>query len=58
MRKEVVRLGHTVPCSSCGQRNNCCKDISQCDHFVLFECGDLRPDPATNAALNENEQTT
>ncbi|KAL4798801.1 hypothetical protein BDV19DRAFT_356171 [Aspergillus venezuelensis] len=47
MRAEVIRLGHGVPCTSCDSRVNCCKDINQCDHFVLFDCGDLHPRAAT-----------
>ncbi|KAL2836238.1 hypothetical protein BJX68DRAFT_273593 [Aspergillus pseudodeflectus] len=50
MRAEVVRMGHSVPCKSCGSRVNCCKDINKCDHFVLFNCGDLHPRAATKEA--------
>ncbi|KAG2000758.1 hypothetical protein GB937_010865 [Aspergillus fischeri] len=46
MRKKVAEMGHHVPCNSCGNRNECCKDINKCDHFILFECGNIHTDPA------------
>ncbi|KAL4768413.1 hypothetical protein BDW60DRAFT_210960 [Aspergillus nidulans var. acristatus] len=52
MRLEVVRLGKPVPCKSCGTRNACCKDISKCDHFILFNCGNLHPGPTVNQGDN------
>lgn len=53
MRLEVVRLGKPVPCRSCATRNACCKDINKCEYFVLFDCGDLRPDAAVSQGDNE-----
>ncbi|KAL4998870.1 hypothetical protein BDV10DRAFT_193990 [Aspergillus recurvatus] len=53
MRLEVVRLGKSVPCKSCGTRSTCCKDINKCDHFVLIDCGDLHPDLAVNQGDEE-----
>ncbi|KAL4782837.1 hypothetical protein BJX76DRAFT_349064 [Aspergillus varians] len=59
MRAEVVRMGHSMPCKSCGSRVNCCKDINKCDHFVLFDCGDLHPRAATEEPKNQgNEEAT
>lgn len=34
-------MGLKVPCNACGKRNDCCKDINQCEHFQHFYCGDL-----------------
>ncbi|KAL4883541.1 hypothetical protein BJY04DRAFT_184845 [Aspergillus karnatakaensis] len=56
MRAEVVRMGHSVPCESCGTRVNCCKDINKCDHFVLFDCGDLHPRAATEEPEKEGSE--
>jgi hypothetical protein len=56
MRAEVTRMGHSVPCNSCGTRVNCCKDINKCDHFVLFDCGDLHPHAATEEPEKEGNQ--
>ncbi|KAL3494962.1 hypothetical protein BJX62DRAFT_233930 [Aspergillus germanicus] len=59
MRAEVIRMGHSVPCKSCGSRVNCCKDINRCDHFVLFDCGDLHLRAATEEPENQaNEEAT
>ncbi|EAW22051.1 uncharacterized protein NFIA_036070 [Aspergillus fischeri NRRL 181] len=41
MRKKVAEMGRKVPCSSCGNRNDCCKDINKCAYFVLFNCGNI-----------------
>lgn len=41
MRQEIVGMGLKVPCNACGKRNDCCKDINQCEHFQHFYCGDL-----------------
>ncbi|EYE91950.1 uncharacterized protein EURHEDRAFT_463622, partial [Aspergillus ruber CBS 135680] len=37
MRKQVVLMGHKIPCSACGNRNNCCKDMESCEYFHLFQ---------------------
>lgn len=47
MRRMVSEMGHKIPCESCENRTDCCKDINKCDHFVLFECGELAPKQAT-----------
>jgi len=39
-------MGRKIPCSTCGNRNNCCKDINKCDYFILFNCGEISPDLA------------
>ncbi|KAL4887744.1 hypothetical protein BDV59DRAFT_189998 [Aspergillus ambiguus] len=51
MRLKVRELGHNVPCQSCGERKNCCKNINLCDHFVLFDCGDLHPTPVDQSSV-------
>lgn len=53
MYLEVVYLGKPVLCRSCATRNACCKDINKCEYFVLFDCGDLRPDAAVSQGDNE-----
>ncbi|BCR86534.1 uncharacterized protein ACHE_30521S [Aspergillus chevalieri] len=37
MRKQVVLMGHKIPCSACGNRNDCCKDMESCEYFHLFQ---------------------
>lgn len=58
-------MGHKVPCKACGNRNHCCKDVNKCDHFVLFDCGEISPNlankgkgKATKQSTEETEQTT
>jgi hypothetical protein len=53
MRKKVGEMGRKVPCSACGNRNDCCKDVNKCDHFVLFDCGDISPQVANKGKAPE-----
>ncbi|KAK1138225.1 hypothetical protein N8T08_004049, partial [Aspergillus melleus] len=59
MRKLVRNMGKKVPCGSCGDRRNCCKDINLCEHFLLFNCDKLAPathnDEQENAGANAEE---
>ncbi|PYH93087.1 hypothetical protein BO71DRAFT_328512, partial [Aspergillus ellipticus CBS 707.79] len=43
MRKKIIDIGYRVPCNSCSNRNDCCKDINKYDHFIYFNCSDLHP---------------
>ncbi|KAI9034732.1 uncharacterized protein KD926_006351 [Aspergillus affinis] len=54
MRQLVRNMGHKVPCNSCPALKDCCKDINRCDHFLLFDCGNLAP--ATAAAASQNNE--
>ncbi|KAL2824829.1 hypothetical protein BJY01DRAFT_241646 [Aspergillus pseudoustus] len=62
IRAKVTCMGHSMPCSSCGTRVNYYKDINKCNHFVLFNYGNLHPHAATKepkiAGNKEEEATT
>ncbi|KAL4934233.1 uncharacterized protein BDV17DRAFT_278553 [Aspergillus undulatus] len=57
MRKQAVNLGGTVPCESCSNRNDCCKDINKYDNFILFDCGNIHPTPAARYSTANTETT-
>ena len=43
MRKKGSEMGRKIPCSACGNRNDCHKDVNKCDYFVLFNCSGISP---------------
>ncbi|PYH88972.1 hypothetical protein BO71DRAFT_466275, partial [Aspergillus ellipticus CBS 707.79] len=48
MRKLVPYLKDNVPCKSCASTKECCKNINNCNNFLLFDCGKIGPAAATS----------
>ncbi|KAL5044747.1 hypothetical protein BDW71DRAFT_185716 [Aspergillus fruticulosus] len=57
IHKEVKNLRGNVPCASYGNCNDCCKDVNVCEHFLLFNCGDIHPTPRRSLGSGGDEPT-